>query len=1054
MGFVQPSAPGVSAPTTITPEQHGAAGDGVTDDTTALQAAVTAWVAAAGAFPLVLTQRYKTSKYILVYGGRGLLMQGPGTLIYPSDGFPVGTFVPTDSFATSHSMSQSGFVFLYCSDITLPDVQFQGGTSPASDTLNLGCGYYTRHCKRIRSIRCKSFDGHCLTQGDAAIATAGTGNSLAVSGTTVTMTVPSGVLVSGHVGRSVTLNGCTNIENNGQYTITAVPSSTTLQFTSAWGIAETSSFSWSINDDDTGCKVIDAFQTRARGSISLGNDAELDGGIFEWPDTRDRCSHPQSISISGTTVTLVDMSAPFVAADVGRYIKTSLFTSSGNNGVFQILTVDSHGGFCTFTNASAVAEAVPVAAAWWIMGGAKVGVGGGSGALSIAAGVVTLTVSTPSFSSNDLNAVIRTTGATSPANTGAWLITGVISSTQVTYANAGGVTEAFTGQWAIDNYDSFGGAGAAYGSSHCFYIFAGRSNINIHDATIKNCRKTVFKASGSSLVVKGMRFVRNYLYECANLAIVGADDSQVHSGIVIADNICEDIATNRQGWNEGGIVSVLGSRSARVHGNIITANHDSTCFYDGAGNGASGGFTSSRYVQGESQPIEDLYICDNQIIGVAGQTTPAKIYLDAINVQDVGLNAYYSSTGTLSVLSSIGGVTTMQLTDANAEFPQSLIGCSVTFVNAADSANNITATILSVGANAGATDSNTFTFVNNAPGIGLNHAAGTYRIASRAPFGSCQIRRNVLKFCASNGITTASNIAPQITDNIFAGLLCDVKCSGGDLMPYIDRNQELSASTQNARLRLDLGTSWPVVGTNRISGMSGNPSLTHDWGVGVGNSTEVDYHLQGTRVRCLPTQAKEQVVFAYGSLADFVDGDSITISGNTFVYKKTGPTGSQFNTPAGLIALINAIGGTPYVALDYGSQAFASGSFLINHILVHNSAATATDNSFNVTTSTCNPNVLVILRNVSNASSCKSRGGGLAGPVAASIVAWSQCTTLSGVTKITPDNVPARALLLAAGPPLPVKNITDTGCNEEILVGNSSNATGGTEEFRVELAAV
>ncbi len=81
-----------------------------------------------------------------------------------------------------------------------------------------------------------------------------------------------------------------------------------------------------------------------------------------------------------------------------------------------------------------------------------------------AAGVVTLHDAHAAFTPDLVDSYIKTQGSTTPGNDGLWKITAVISARELTYANAGGATEAFPGMWWIPRGDTGvtvgGGVGA------------------------------------------------------------------------------------------------------------------------------------------------------------------------------------------------------------------------------------------------------------------------------------------------------------------------------------------------------------------------------------------------------------------------------------------------------------------------------------------------------------------------------------------------------------------------------------------------------------------
>jgi len=68
---------------------------------------------------------------------------------------------------------------------------------------------------------------------------------------------------------------------------------------------------------------------------------------------------------------------------------------------------------------------------------------------AFASPTVTLTDSAGDFTADMVGRAITISGSTSPGNDGTFIITSRISSTQITYDNASGVAEAFTGAWSV-----------------------------------------------------------------------------------------------------------------------------------------------------------------------------------------------------------------------------------------------------------------------------------------------------------------------------------------------------------------------------------------------------------------------------------------------------------------------------------------------------------------------------------------------------------------------------------------------------------------------------
>jgi hypothetical protein len=73
------------------------------------------------------------------------------------------------------------------------------------------------------------------------------GDSLSVTAGTVTLTCARAIFGVGGLLPFIRIEGCQNIENNGTFTVTNILNSTTLEFTNANAVNETSQFEWSID---------------------------------------------------------------------------------------------------------------------------------------------------------------------------------------------------------------------------------------------------------------------------------------------------------------------------------------------------------------------------------------------------------------------------------------------------------------------------------------------------------------------------------------------------------------------------------------------------------------------------------------------------------------------------------------------------------------------------------------------------------------------------------------------------------------------------------------
>jgi hypothetical protein len=137
-----------------------------------------------------------------------------------------------------------------------------------------------------------------------------------------------------------------------------------------------------------------------------------------------------------TTMTLTDAAGAWREEHVGKNITIAGSTSAGNDGTFAVTKVLSPTQV-QYVNAAGVTEAV---AGTWAM----------QRDLTVAAGVVTLVDCAAEFSPRLVGKEITLAGSTSPANDVTAVVTEWVSSIEVKFANASGVTEAFPGTWTTE----------------------------------------------------------------------------------------------------------------------------------------------------------------------------------------------------------------------------------------------------------------------------------------------------------------------------------------------------------------------------------------------------------------------------------------------------------------------------------------------------------------------------------------------------------------------------------------------------------------------------
>ncbi len=1016
------------------------------DDRSFIIAAVTAALVTGSAlrFP---PGNYRLSKYVNIAGANKLQVLGSAFsfIYYASDDLTV----VNDATALSVNEARSAFLVTYSNNVSFEGISFVGGDHPLAQR-NVGCGVYARHVVGLTVAKCTQRNGHSILAQDATKNSAGTGDSMAVAAGVVTLTDAAAPFSPGHRGRYITIPKADNLSNCGTFEIlSATP--TTVTYLNPAAVAETSSFLWTIDDDDRNTVVEKCRIEHARGILTPGSHTRIVNCEFEQPMTRDLTGIGDLLSKDGTTMTLHDANATWDTSVVGRYVKIAGSTSGANNVTAQITAATAATrytpGTLTFENAAGVPEPmVPSTSSWWIAGGDKVGRGAGATALAKTGSTMTLTASAPAFSPSVVGMALHVTGVVTPANYGVFIVTAYISPTQISYENSLGVAETFNGIWALDSRDAWPDVGGTYGSDHAIYVFGGRVNILVDGCTFTGIRKTCVKVSGSSGPIDSVEIRGCFARECGTFAVVGADDTQRHSGINIHHNYIIDCGTGRRGWQDQCAIEVYGSRGTRIERNTFSYTRKCLEYVRDLGSVAERFVISvKRYVYGFSQPLEDLTIEGNVISGDPRTSKFDHIVETAISVRDAGSVSFHGVGGTFTKSGS-----TMTLSAPGIlGIGRDQVGMQISLHNCPDAANNIVATVLSV------PSAGTCTFTN-ASGVGLGAACGAFRITPKRPHPTvnwntsnhCRVLANTVNAVGSTAFRLERCASPTIRGNAWSGVSVGINIVGCS-MPVINDNQEMAQENNNPNIVLGPGTSWPVVFDNYSSNasVSGSESIKAALRIADAAGAVVDYPLLGKSGRARPSDAKEELVVAYG--AGFADGDTIYVwNGATFgifVYKASAPTGSQFNTFAGLVALIDAMANITCV--DYGAG-FSDGSVSTQHMLIRGSAAGTGTGTYFTIIDTANPTSLVLLRNqvASGSARCDSRGGGSAGPTADKTVVWSQLCRLAGGAILYPDNASGRTLL--GNSFLTLKDANNDGCCAVV----QHDTSVGTEEFRWLLA--
>lgn len=1001
----------------ITPESYGAVGDGTTDDLAAWNLTIAA--AIAGGYDIRAggpAKTYYISAVITIDNAFGLLIDGRGaTVKFPSADAGIS------NLDSEHSAQQlrSAFYLHNCGNCTIRGWRLYGATP--NIVVNVGAGVYMRRSSRCTVIDCHHVYGGSLYLQDAVANSTGTGDSLAISGGVVTLTDAAALFHRGMTGAMVEIAGATNPTNNGTFSPITYISTTQISFPAPKGVNETASFKWTVSDGDYGATIRDCTSLDPFGYCSAGAYDTTYQNVH-WLhnlDHADSTGIGDSFSISGTTVTLTDASGKFKPFHQGKYIKIASSTSAANDGVYGPITYISATQI-SYTNAAGVTEAY--IGLWWIPSGDWVGTGNGASAISNTAGTVTFTASANVFAASDVGKAIRPCGTTTQNNYGAFTIESVPAANQVTYKNNAAVSESFSGVFAVDSWDNTTDASSnTEGSTHHVYLFAGRVNVKFIGCTFQGGRTTGIKISGTASTIRDIFVDSCYFKECATAIVFGADDVNEHTGLHVSNCKIEDCATQRKGWGSStSAITILGSSGVRITDTHFHYTRPAVGSVDGNGIANVEGIAASRYVNGSSQPIDDMFI-DGVTFTVDAAMTQRPMQT-CIHLKNVGQKAKWG-TCTMNRASNI-----VTVTDSAGLFMSALdVGKTVVLKNTAIDGSYTVLTVVS---------KTKFTIAS--AGADGAVAGGTYRMSPFSSATYCHVSNIVMRNVATTGILFENTICP-IVNNVEASNLTTVLRFASCRNPMFTNIIENGRRTILASIRIDNGCSWPVAGLVRASNMGSSQSRNP--GIGVGGSTPVDYPLLGTCGKFKPTQAKEQVVFAYGD--DHVDGDTVVLNGTTLTYKTSAPGATEFNSFASLLTALAAVsGGATYTAVDYGS--IFTDTVTTQHILVAKTAQTTSDGTFYVTCSSLNPNALVPLYNkASTNDQCLSRGSGTAGPVANAGVVWSPICDWQRPVNLSANESTAAAAI--AGGLYKVADANNSGACEFVRF---VSATAGTEEVR------
>lgn len=859
-------------------------------------------------------------------------------------------------------------------------------------------------------------------------------DAFSLASTTITLTDATGSFGASVVGRYIKVSGSTSAGNDGLFLIlTATPATrytpATLTYTNASGVSE------------------NAAVATSKYWIAGGERSGIGAGAT-------------AIASTSGVVTFTAATSIFVASDVGKALCLTDCTTVGNNGnktITRYISATQVQYVQTGAVSETYAKVFTIDGYDTSHGDSTIGVAITSTSTSVAADTLTDTTQTMVVNAYAGRILSEQTGGW---NKKQWLI---VSNTATTFTlDAGGVVPT-AGAYFVP-------AGATYGSTHAIYYFAGRSDIVVKDCVFRGVRTTGVKLSGSALPIRNIDVSGCLFDECGAAIIAGADDSQEHSNFNFHHNKIVNCALNRAGWNDQDAISIYGARNVKITDNQHTATHDAVASHIGTGSiGSYFQVFAGRYLNGISQPLEDVTISRNTFSFDLTKCVGSRVSAAYIHAERVGQRAKWGTHGETNggdidagrsvTLTKSGSI--MTLTDNGAQFSQEDVGSSIQICFAPDSGNNSTTgvetrvgdfVVLSV------TDTTTLTYLN-ASGVGGGVSAGCYRIKPKVGASG---RRGATLLISENefngnapGIQMVSCVGPEVVHNISNGSsIADT----GSVAPHIAFNREIGAGSSNARIVISSTTSWPVIHDNYITNgmLAGgilqgeSPGATKsDWGIGVDTTTAVDYPLKGVSGRVMPTDAKAQMMYSFGS--DLVNGDTISMNGSTITFKAQSPGAGQFNTLSGFLTRLTGSGMT---AIEYGSQ--FSVAVATGHVLVHGNAQTASaDAYYTDTINTLNETALVIPRNDSagmtgggSETLQYSRGEGSTGPTADKVMVWTMQATFSGGVILTPDNEDAR-VLMQANSYRTIKNVKNAGLGEVVYVG--ACAAGSPEEFRWRL---
>lgn len=434
---------------------------------------------------------------------------------------------------------------------------------------------------------------------------------------------------------------------------------------------------------------------------------------------------------------------------------------------------------------------------------------------------------------------------------------------------------------------------------------------------------------GSSHAIYGFAGVKNCVvmgnkfYNCREWCVKFSGSSLPIQSIAVIGNICDDCG--------GGVLFGDDTNLNNNHSNIsITGNVFLNCGTNRAGWNQSNA----------------IWILGSRNAGITGN------------------NIEYTRDANASLLSSVAAIKVARYNSSATPVEDIII-----------SKNIIHATI---GTGFCTSASNAATYGINVTDIGVGTTLGGF-VAS---YGSIKISNNEIK-SVGTGIFAVTCVGLSVELNDFINVVTAININGCRT-PIVRFNKLIPGAntSSNAQIR-NTNCSFPTIYDNSTSGRLG---LTQGKSFGVGDSngggTEVDFPLLGKTGRATPANGRPEIVFAYGYPSSWVNGDTVEVSGTVYTYQATSPTGNQFNTFTGLVALIEA--STGWNCADYGAD--FSPTIVTNHARIRRESATAT--AYYVKVTCANPTAGMVLANQpsGNVMNCNARGGQASAPLSKVVV--------------------------------------------------------------------